>query len=115
MNIENNNQQGGTTAGQVAIGNQQRHLNEQAQQALLPHLPSKEKPINVTSTMGNSESFQYANEIKFFLEKQGYKVSGVDQIVFSQPILGQHIKQMKDDSIKIIIGSIKVGLSTKIG
>ena len=97
------NQQGGITAGQVKIGSIPRRLDMGGQSQLRSLLP-KDKPVTVTSVMGDGEAFQYANEIKSFLVADGYTVDGVNQALYSEPKIGQGIVP-GDDSFEVIIGT----------
>ena len=54
--------------------------------------------------MGDGKAFQFANEIKQFLQMDGYNVSGVDQSVFSKPVIGQFINP-KEDGFEVVIGT----------
>lgn len=61
------------------------------------------KPVTVTTILGDSEAFQFAEQIKHYLEGKGYNVSGVDQAVYSQPVVGLHIEP-QGDSFAVIVG-----------
>jgi hypothetical protein len=104
FNVNSYFQKGGITAGQVNIGKQERHFTEQTKQALIPHLPDKKDVIDLTVVMGDQEAFQFASEIKQFLENENYNVNGVNQAIFSKPVKGQIIEPRKEGGIKIIIG-----------
>ena len=106
FNITSHGQQGGITAGQVNFGNQQRNFNDEVAKSLKPHLPSKEKTIDLVAVMGDGEAFQFANQIKSYLEENNYMVDGVSQVVFLLPVKGLHVEETKDESIKIIIGNM---------
>lgn len=105
VSVISNNQSGGITANQVNIGAVPRNLDDKTQNQLLGILKKKNEPIDISSVMGDSEAFKYANQINDFLKSQGYtKVEGVSQSVFSKPVIGQFINK---DSIgfKIVIGT----------
>ncbi|TRX01200.1 hypothetical protein [Flavobacterium gawalongense] len=105
VSVTSNNQSGGITANQVNIGAVPRNLDEKTQNQLLGILKKKNELIGISSVMGDSEAFKYANQINDFLKSQGYtKVEGVSQSVFNKPIMGQFINK---DSIgfKIVIGT----------
>jgi hypothetical protein len=104
FNVNSYSQQGGITAGQVNIGKQERHFTEQTKQALTQHLPDKKDVIDLTTVRGDQEAFQFASEIKQFLESENYNVNGVNQADFSNPVKGQSIEPRKEGGIKIIIG-----------
>ena len=63
--------------------------------------------VDVTSILGDNEAFNFASQIKDFLEKSGYTVKGVNQAVYTKPITGQIIEppQTQSKIYKIIIGS----------
>jgi len=104
-NVTSRNQQGGITAGEVNIGKTPRIFNQQVALALQAHLPSeKDKTIVITAVMGDQEAFQFAEQIKEYLSSQGWKVDGVDQAVYSKPVVGQIIKPRSDGKVEIIIG-----------
>ena len=104
FNVRSFNQQGGITAGEVNIGPQPRNLNSDLQKQLRSHLPSGKK-VTVTAVMGDGEAFQFAQQVKEFLVSQGYDVSGVDQAVYAQPVMGQNIERRSDDEYQVIIGT----------
>jgi hypothetical protein len=58
----------------------------------------------ITAVMGDQEAFQFAEQIKEYLSSQGWKVDGVDQAVYSKPVVGQIIKPRSDGKVEIIIG-----------
>lgn len=89
----------------VHIGAQERHLNLNVQNQLSGLIP-KGKKVDLTCILGDGEGYNFATEIKNFLEAEGYKVNGVNQSVFSGPVNGQILEQPKDgdDTYKIIIG-----------
>ena len=97
------NQSGGITAHTVNVGAQPRHFNAETA-AQLTQMIQKGKPVNVVAVMGDQEAFQFAAEIKAYLESQGYAVSGVDQAVYLGPVVGQFIYP-KDGSYEIRFGS----------
>ena len=103
FHVTSHNQQGGITAGQVNIGPQPRQLNEQGQTQILKNIP-KDKKVTVTSVLGDGEAFQFASQIKAFLEQAGYDVTGVDQAVYTTPMNGQNIVT-SDDGTNLIIGT----------
>ncbi len=88
----------------VNVEKQDRHFTEQAKRALLPHLPGKKDIIALTAITGNYEAFQFASEIKQFLEKENYNVGEVNQSVFNPPIKGQTIEPRNMGGIRIIVG-----------
>ncbi len=89
----------------VETNKQERHLTEQVKKSLLPHLPDKKDVVELTAIIGDYEAFQFANEIKDFLEKEGYNTEEViNQSVFSQPIKGQLVEPRKQGGVRIIIG-----------
>jgi hypothetical protein len=102
------NQQGGITAGQINLGKQERHVSAQFKASLAPHLPKdKEKEIVVSSTLGDTEARQFAEEIKQYLEDEGYKVLGVNEVVRKRLVIGQEIVLSEDGGIEIKIGGRK--------
>ncbi len=103
FNATSFNQSGGITAGQVIVGPQPRRLNDGLRGQLRSALPH-DKKVTVVAVMGDGEAFQFASEIKQFLEGETYNVSGVDQAVYSGPVVGQRI-QPRDDGLEVIIGT----------
>lgn len=90
FHITSHNQAGGITAGQVFIGGGQRTLLEGDAALLLNTLP-KAIPVEVTAALGDGEAFTYAQQMKDFLEANGYKVNGVNQAVWSRPVTGVNV------------------------
>ena len=97
------NQMGGITAGQVNIGALPRQLDTTGRGQLRSNIP-KDKKVTVVAVMGDGEAFQYAKQIRDFLQDDGYDVSGVDQAVYSEPVVGQGIVQ-KGDRYEVVIGT----------
>ena len=67
-------------------------------------VPTEKDVIDLTTVRGDQEAFQFASEIKQFLESENYNVNGVNQADFSNPVKGQSIEPRKEGGIKIIIG-----------
>ncbi|MFA5855622.1 MAG: hypothetical protein WC846_05125 [Candidatus Gracilibacteria bacterium] len=108
INVTSYFQQGGITANQVSIGiKNDRHLNDQFKVNLKPHLPKKEETIEISAIMNDYEAFQFAEEIKDFLSKEGYKTGGVYSTIYARPPVGNIIEPRKQGGIKIIIGTNK--------
>lgn len=103
FNVRSHNQAGGITAGQVFIGGGQRTLDSGTRQQLLQNLP-KSDTVNVAAALGDAEAFNFAAEIKAFLESQGYTVTGVDQCVWMPPVKGANVVTGESPK-KIQIGS----------
>lgn len=102
-NITSVNQSGGITAQTVNIGPQPRHLDT-GTASNLESLLSKDKKITITAVLGDGEAFQFASEIVNYLKSRGYTVDGVNQSVYSQPVMGQ-IVQPTAAGFDIIIGT----------
>ncbi len=105
VNVTSNNQNGGITANQVNIGSIPRNLDINTQGQLLSFLNSKDERIDINSIMGDAESFQFANQINDFLKSQGFtNVDGVNQSVFTKPVIGQFMNR-DSSGVHILIGS----------
>lgn len=105
VNVTSLFQSGGITANQVTIAPLARKIDDNNSLQLINNLPDKNEKINVTSVMGDSEAFQFANEVLDFLKAKGYKkVDGVNQAMFTRPVVGQSINR-DTSGIKIIIGA----------
>ncbi len=107
INVTSHNQSGGITAGKVTFGSSPRRLTPDVITQLEKYLPSDEtKVIDITAVMGDQEAFQYAEQIKTYIESKGRNVNGVNQAIFDRPVKGQIIEPTAN-GIKIIIGSRK--------
>jgi len=102
FNVSSTNQSGGITAGVVNVGPKPRQVDAGLISKLQQMLPDKTKKVTVTSVMGDGEAFDFATQIKDVLVKQGYDVNGVNQSVFTVPIIGQ---QFNPDTLTLIIGT----------
>jgi hypothetical protein len=103
INVTSHNQSGGINAYKVNIGVQQRQLNQDARNQLMDLLNGKsDQTITVTAVMGDGEAFSYANQIKDFLSSNGFQIKGVDQAVYSKPVMGQIFNP---DKLELIIGT----------
>lgn len=104
FNINSFNQSGGITAGVVNLGPQPRRVDEQSGKQLLDNL-KKGKKITITSVMGDQEAFNFGHQILNFLKGKGYNAEGVNQAIYSQPIIGQFIENKNPNQTDIIIGT----------
>lgn len=105
FNVTSKNQSGGITAGQVNIGPQPRVLGDQAKSTLLRIIAERNgAPITVTAVMGDGEAFQLAEQVKSFLESEGHQIMGVNQAVYTKPVMGQLVEG-GPDKVDIIIGT----------
>ena len=103
--VTSNNQMGGITAGTVNLGPQARTMNEQLGEQLKQALPETAK-ITVTAVLGDGEAFGFANQIMQWLKSNGYgNVEGVNQAVYTQPVMGQNINKKSDTEFDLIIGT----------
>jgi hypothetical protein len=83
-----------------------RHLNASWIEKLQRQV-SMDDNIAVTALLGDDEAFDFAIEIKEYLEKSGYKVVDVvSQALYMKPIKGQIIERKPNDynQVQIIIG-----------
>lgn len=102
--VTSNNQQGGITAHTVNIGNQQRVLQKIHIDYISSNIPDKETPIELTAQMGDPEAYNFCNEIREYLLKQGYtKVGPIDTMLPFTPTFGQII-EVKDGKARVFIG-----------
>lgn len=104
FNINSYNQSGGITAGVVNLGTHPRKVDDQSGKQLLENL-QKEKKIVITSVMGDQEAFNFGHQILNFLKEKGYNAEGVNQAIYSKPIIGQFIENQKVEQTDIIIGN----------
>jgi len=102
ISITTNNQTGGITAHTVNIGSARRLLDAASAQQLLQALP-KDKPVRVVSVMGDQEAFAFATQILDHLMTHGYQAEGVDQAVYSQPVVGQFINPTAS-GFEVVVG-----------
>jgi hypothetical protein len=108
--FNNNNQQGGIAAGNLYIETPKRTLNTQAENQLESMLKEiKYDSIGVTSTLGDGESFQLAQQIaSFFRNKGTMPVHAGNQAIFNPPIVGVILDTVglsRDKYLKIEVGS----------
>ncbi len=89
--MTSHHQKGGITAGIVNVSPQPRKLDSKLKHQINELLPDKSNTVTVTSVMGDGEAFNFATQLKDYLESQGYDVKGVNQAVFSKPIKGQNL------------------------
>lgn len=103
MNTFNQNNQYGDNV--MNFGSQPRELDLNLRNQLKEII--KTNKVSVTSVMGDGEAFNFATQIKKYLEKEGFSVDGVNQAIYSNPVSGQIIEPPKDESdfYKIIIGN----------
>lgn len=102
ISITSNNQSGGITAHTVNIGSARRQLDSASAQQLLQALP-KNKPVRVVAVMGDQEAFAFATQILGHLKANGYQAEGVDQAVYSEPVVGQFINSTAS-GFEVVVG-----------
>lgn len=103
ISVTSYNQSGGITANQVNIGSNPRVLNSEVQNQLQQILSDRKgQTIKIVSVMGDGEAFNFATQIKNYLVNQGYIVSGIDQAIYTQPVMGQVFNPEK---LEFIIGT----------
>lgn len=103
--VTSHNQMGGITAGTVNFGPTARSMNAELGEQLKANVPASAK-VTVTAVLGDGEAFGFANQVYEWLKVNGYKnVEGVNQAVYSQPVMGQSINKRSDSEYDIIIGT----------
>ncbi|MDD4996487.1 MAG: hypothetical protein PHW15_03410 [Patescibacteria group bacterium] len=88
------------------FGSPARKLDKRLKEQLKQKIYSGSS-VNIASVLGDGEAFNFANEIKSYLSEQGYKIDGVDQVIYSEPVKGQIIypPEEGDSKYRIVIGS----------
>ena len=106
IDVRSYNQQGGITAYQVNIQPGDRKLTDTAAQQLRDYLNGVEfKSVEVNAVMGDGEAFRLASQIKNFLVSEELNVTGVNQVVYSEPVQGQLIEPPNDAGlVRVIVG-----------
>jgi len=105
-NVTSYDQGGGITAHTVNIQRSARHLTQKFIDSLNANLPrDKTEIIVVTSVWGDQEALQFAHEIKNHLESRGWEINGVNQVTYTDPIIGQHARRREDGFFEILVGS----------
>ena len=103
--VTSHNQQGGVTAHTVNFGPTARSMNEQLGEQIKKNIPTSAK-IKVTAVLGDGEAYGFANQVFEWLKGNGYsKAEGVDQAVYSQPVMGQNINKKSENEFELIIGT----------
>ena len=107
MHVESNDQRSEITAHQVNIQPGDRQLHDVAARQLEDYLMKVRcEAVEVKAVTGDGEAFRLASQIKNFLTSKGFVVTGVNQVVYSDPVQGQAIEPPNDAGIvKIIVGN----------
>lgn len=93
------------TANNINIEKPARHLTEDLKNNLDSQLEMlNAKNIRVVAVMGDQEAFQFATEIKDYLESKNWVVSGVDQAVYTKPVIGQSLQDRGNGVFEVIVG-----------
>ena len=87
--VTSHNQRGGITAGVVNIGSQPRKLDSSLHHQLKQLLTDKTKTVTITCALGDGEAYSFAKQIKEYLIGEGYSIHGVNQAIFTTPVVGQ--------------------------
>ncbi len=86
--VVSNWQSGGITAHTVNFGSRPRVLDENLKREILTRLP-RDKPIQVTTVMGDAEALRFAHEIHAFMKANGLPLmGGIYQATFAKPQTG---------------------------
>lgn len=105
VNVTSNNQTGGITAQNVAIGKFVPELTEQLKESILSNIDDKNKNIRISYISGVENSMELAFKIKQFLESSGYL-----NISFSMMMSGSIPKgiicEKKNGEIRLVVGEI---------
>ncbi|MEI6886548.1 MAG: hypothetical protein WCO02_18810 [Bacteroidota bacterium] len=102
--ITSHNQSGGVTAQTVNFGPLARQMNQQLGDQLRQNIPTS-AAIKVIAVLGDGEAFGFANQVLQWLKSNGFsKAEGVDQALYTQPVIGQRIDKNAVDEFKVIIG-----------
>lgn len=107
--VQSFNQSGGITTGSINVNpiKPDRHLNDQWTAALNQKLPEdKNKMIEIFVIVSDPEAYQFASEIKTYLDSQGWNTSRLQESFFSPPIVGQEINEY-EEYLEIKISSNK--------
>lgn len=102
FNVTSVGQQGGITAGVVNVEPQPRKMDDGLKAQLAQLLPDTSRAVTIKSVLGDSEAFSFATQIKEYLVHQGYKINGVNQVVFSSVVPP---KAFDPETLTITIGS----------
>jgi hypothetical protein len=103
INVTSYNQSGGITANTVNIGQQPRVLTPVLEQETLGVIQGYKK-VDVICIWGDQDGFRLATEIADFLRAKGIEVNGVNQAMFTRPVIGLHAEPA-GDTLKLIIGA----------
>lgn len=103
FNVSSNSQSGGITAGIVNLGPNSRHIDDGVK-SQLKNTVDKSKKVVITAVLGDPEAFNFAHEVLKFLQDEQYNAEGVNQAIYSKPVIGQFIEQ-KPGQVNIVIGS----------
>ena len=105
ISITSYNQMGGITAHTVNFGPQARQMNSQLGDQLKQNIPTSAK-VRVVAVLGDGEALAFANQVFQWLKSNGYsKADGVDQAVYTQPVLGQNLNKISDLEFELVIGT----------
>ena len=99
-------QSGGITAHTVNFAKPDRHMDERYKQGLLSGLPKNKKiKIIIITTLGDTESRLFGEEIKSFLVVNGWIVDRMLGTIWREPFFGEKLVEDKDGNIQIQIGA----------
>jgi Flp pilus assembly protein TadG len=103
--VTSHNQMGGITANTVNFGPTARSMNDQLGSQIKENIPTNAK-VTVTAVLGDGEAFGFANQILAWMKANGYdSVEGVNQAVYTNPVMGQNLNKKSDDEFELIIGT----------
>lgn len=100
---------------QIETKIQDRHLTTQQKNELLKNLTNfKSHKIHITTIMGDSESFQFASEIKELFIQAGWNVEGVTRVVYVSTIYGIRSGVKSNPPSELVYKFINLLLNSKL-
>jgi len=108
--VESYNQSGGITAGKIEnvnIGEQTKHFNSEFAKQIEANLPSDKNKTIVIDSSFDGRAYQYANEMKQYFIQKGWKIEGVGQRLYANPLTGINMyKDADGDVTEIVVFSL---------
>jgi len=105
IHVESHNQQGGITAYQINVQPADRQFSSTSAKQLLGYLKTVTFQKIEVESVGDEESIRFAEQIKIYLDSQGFNVKDRLTLVANRPMKGIQVIPPDDNGvIRIFVG-----------
>lgn len=103
IHVKSHNQIGGITAGIVNMVPPGRHFNDVWKAESDKNFPDTNEKVSILSVTGDAEAYNFAEEIRHYMNSKGFKISEIGQFQMAPVVKGVRI-QGKVGARTILVG-----------